>query len=334
MTRSRHLTVRLAAVTTAALLLPTTAAFAVLDDRAEPTECTNARTGETLTGEILVPANAACYLDDTTVTGHLVVDDGASLILNESTIHGPITLHNDGFIDATDSTVEGPVLATNSEAYFNTSDVNGAVMFTGAEGADRYFLTEHSTITGSTVINDAMVYASETEFSGTFTANNGQYADIIDSIVNGGLNMVGNDAGVMVCGTEVTGNTWLAENKDVTVGLKGQGFCVNPNEFSQGLLINNNTGATRLSHSTINTMLAGYDNEKKPIIGKGVDAERVYGQFVGLVPARGAKDPAPHAEEDGMMTIFGNTTADDHAQELRNRRQARRAAALEQATGR
>lgn len=314
-------------------MLSATAAFAVLEDPVEPAECTSALTGETLTGEILVPANAACYLDGSTVTGHVVVDAGASLILANTTIHGPVTMHNDGFIDVTDSTIHGPVLATNSEAYFNQSAVNGGVTFTGAEGKGRYFLAEHATITGATLITDAMVYVSQSQVKGGFTANNGQYADVLDSTVTGQLTMVGNDAGTMVCGTEVGGNTWLAENKGVTVGRKGDGFCADPNSFRHGLLINNNTGNVRLAHSTVDSMLAGYDNKKTPVVGKGVDAERVYGQFVGLVSARDAEKP----EDDGMMSVFDDDavdTADDRAQELRDRRNARRAAALEQATGR
>lgn len=302
------------ALASAGLTLGATTASAQLT-----TYCSGDAADVTVPGDLVVAAGESCVLDDVTVEGQTRVMAGSDLITAGSTLDD-VVVNADGYFDATASEVAGSITNRGGYGvYLGESSVGGAYLGRAAETSETFLYAFDGTFEGRVQAQQGLVHLESVQVAGHVIAENTTYADILDSTLSRSLTVTGNPEGSALCETEVDGVATFTGNDQLQLGT-GLGLvnCEGANYFGAEVLINDNTGAVDVTSNIIRGDLTGEGNDPAPTGSDNRVRGESGGQFADLAPA---------AQAVSAQSASGT----DHAEQLQDRREERRAAATDQA---
>lgn len=226
------------------------------------TTCRGEAGAVTVPGDLVVPRNADCTLVGTTVTGNVKVDANADLLLEGATVGGEIYVTRNGYVEAfAGSTVDGQVRGRDAFGVFvEESSIGGNVL----QASPNTTATEPFTYLFSAAVGGGLdssageVIIESTEVAGAVSARNGEYADIIDSVLGAGLTVRNNAFGAFVCESEIYGDSLFRDNKStLQIGGSGEaGACDGASYWGGNVTFTGNT-ATDTGFDITNNIVAG-----------------------------------------------------------------------------
>ncbi|MFC4556004.1 hypothetical protein [Georgenia faecalis] len=245
------------------------------------THCVGSASGVTVPGDLLVPADQACSLEDIVVTGNVTVARGADLVGDGLTINGNVTVQGDGYLDLGESTVAGNVANRGAFGiYLDGTDVN-AYTATANVNPDSFLWTYGATFAGRIASTGGSFLLESSVAQRLVETTDSLYTDVLDSVVGGTLTVTGAEYGATVCGSEVDGHATFAGNGvGVQLGAGGAlGECEHGTSvWSGNVTVTGTTGVAEVSGNVIRGNLAGTGNESVSASGNRVRGE-LQGQF-------------------------------------------------------
>jgi len=226
------------------------------------TTCRGAAGAVTVPGDLIVPRGADCSLVGTTVTGNVKVDANADLLLEGATIGGEVYVTRNGYVDVIAGTsIAGAVRGRDAFAVFiEESTVGGSILQSSPNTTvTEPFVYLYSVGVGGGLDSSAgEVLIESTEIAGAVSARNGEYADIIDSVLGAGLTVRNNLFGGVVCESEIYGDSLYRGNKaTLQIGGSGEvGPCDGASYWGGNVTFTNNT-ATETGFDISNNIVAG-----------------------------------------------------------------------------
>lgn len=287
------------------------------------THCTGEADGVTVPGDLLVPADSACALQEVTVTGDVQVEPGADLILADTQIDGDVQVAADGYVDAVGGTVSGNITSEGYGIWLDGGQI-GSVTVTEseseAEGGPSFLYVHDAELDGAIEASAAEVYLESARVAGDVASTGSTFTDIVDSVLLANLTVSASSFGSAVCDSEIDGVTDVSENAGaVHLGSGLLAECTGMNYFGSDLVVAGNTGGVVVRDAIVRGDLTGEGNDPAP---HGQD-NRVRGdqsgQFADL-------EPAPEADSFALEA----GPAED-AERLQESRADRHQAALEKA---
>lgn len=273
----RSTAVLAAALLAAPALLAPSAAAAGLP--APATSCADVADGSTVEGDLVVRAGTACELADVVVTGATRLGEAAELSLTGSTLGGRVAVGPDAALDLVGSTVEGRLVHRGYSVTATGSTFDGAVVVTADVERPALLVAEASTVGGDLRAVGAEVVLEGSRVAGDVVTESGSSTDVVDSVVRGDLQVLGNAAGALVCESEVHGDALLGDN-DLGVQLGRTGpfaECDGQGVWGGDVVVEGTDGEVRLDGNVVRGDLAGDDNAPAPT----GTANRVRGELRG-----------------------------------------------------
>lgn len=215
--------------------------------QAAPRQCTDAIGPETVRGDVVVPAGAACHLvAGTRVRGSVQVRDGASLFAEQADVDGSVRGTTGSRLDFDGGSVNGSV-ESNSGAALNLISiaVDGPVRVQGG---------------GTEVFGDGV------DARGSLEATGAEFFDLHNSTVSG--NFVARDTrlGSFFCGNTLNGNAEFVRNLALLVIGSPTGECAG-NRVSGNMRVEDNEAETEISGNEVRGNLICFDNDPPPLGG-------------------------------------------------------------------
>lgn len=278
------------------------------------TYCSGDAADVTVPGDLVVAEGDSCVLDGVSVEGTTQVRSGADLLVEDSAF-GDVDVAPDGYFDAASSTVDGNLTSTNGYGvYLDDSSVGGAYQGEGDSDADPFLYSFDTTFAGPVDVTRGPVHLQAAEIAGDVTTSGTAYTDILDSTLAGDLQVTGSPEGTAICESEVDGDAAFRENHEVQIG-HGLDLmtCSGTNYFGADVLIEDNTGAVDVTDSIVRGDLGGTANDPAPTGSDNRVRGEIGGQFTDLAPA--------------AQALSARSAPADHAGELGDRRDDRRASA-------
>lgn len=234
------------------------------------TRCTGEAGEVTVPGDLVVPRGRACVLTGTTVQGDVRVLAGADLVLDGATIGGDLTAVDDAFVDVLGSTVAGRVLGRDQFGLFlEDSAVAGALQQRSREPGDfPPFVYAFQTSAGS-VDSRAGEVLLESSTTGDVRSVDGEYTDVLDTVVDGALTVRSNALGSIVCESEIYGDTLYRANSGVLQigGSSAISACEGASYWGGDVQFRDNTpdeGSFDISNNIVAGDLTGQGNDPLP----------------------------------------------------------------------
>lgn len=279
------------------------------------TLCDGEASDVTVPGDLRVAKDTSCNLTGVTVEGEIRVQAGGDLLLTDSAVAGRVVVQADGYFDATGSDIGGNVVSQGGYGvYLDDSAVGGNYVGRQGEDADPFLYSYDSAIDGRVTVEQGLVHLETVTVGGHLTSEDSLYTDIIDSTLSRSLTVTGAAEGAALCGSEVDGDAEFTGNGGVQIGTGGSLIdCGDANYLGGDLTVADNTHGTDVSGAIIRGDLAGEGNSPAPT---GAD-NRVRGESTGQF--------AEHAP--AARTMSAQSSAEDHKQDLEDKRAERRGAA-------
>lgn len=285
--------VKVAVLASAALAASSVLLVAQPASGALVTRCTGVAGAVTVPNDLVVPNGASCVLEGTVVEGDVKVGKGADLLLDGATVTGSLTVVNDAYADVIASSIGGDVSGRAQFGVFiEDSSVGGNVSQRSTKAAQfvPFLYTFGASLGGSVDARAGEVLLESSRLSGDLSSRNGQFADVIDSVVGGAMTVQRNAAGSVVCESEIYGPAVFDRNGE-TLQIGGPGAtgpCEGMSYWGGDVTFTNNTaGATGLdvSNNIVAGNLSGQGNDPAPTGSDNRVRGEVSGQFVDLQPA-------------------------------------------------
>lgn len=267
-----------AAVFATAAALSVAAAPAAM---AATTDCTGDLARTTITGDLSVPAGATCTLGAVTVEGSIIVGD-------------------DGWLDATDAVIGGDVIATDAYGIaLDGTSVGGDVVAYSADLRAGFAYLTDLTVAGNVELGGVDVEITDVRIDGSLSTLAPNYIDLLRTSVGGDVSIEGADFGVSVQGAIVTGSVVVkGTSRHTLVGAEPDGSSATwGNAIGGDLTLSGNTGNTRLAVTEVGGSLNLADNAPAAIVGAGVTAAAVEGDYTGT-------DPGTPASGDQSVAVI------------------------------
>lgn len=288
---------KVAMLATAALAASSVVFVAQPASGALVTRCTGDAGAVTVPNDLVVPAGRSCALQGTTVQGNVRVAAGADLLLDGATVAGSLTVVNDGYADVIDSSIGGSVLGRSQFGVFiENSAVAGDISQRNPRGEFAPFVyTLGGEVAGKLDARAGQVLLESATVGGDVLSRNGEFTDLVDSVVGGALTVSRNSMGSVVCESEVYGPAVYDRNGSVLqIGGSGSvGPCEGASYWGGDVTFTDNTAdenGLSVSNNIVAGNLSGAGNEPGPTgEGNRVRGE-VSGQFVDLMPAAAASE--------------------------------------------
>lgn len=239
-----------------------------------PSLCSGSAQGLTIAGDLAVPAGAGCELTDITVTGNVVVRADAALLLDGSTVQGDLTLREEAFVSTVDSTVGGTVVLRKAlGAVLEGSEVTG-----GADSRNSGFIFSEGSTFGARVFSangETVIYSGRVD--GDVRTRSDVLTDLHDTVVTGAVNVSAAASGSLVCESEIDGNAVFRDSGElVQIGTGPLADCAF-NVFAGRLVLRGNDALIGVGGNVVRDNLVCADNPAQP---SGSD-NRVRGQATG-----------------------------------------------------
>lgn len=256
------------------------------------TRCTGVAGAVTVPNDLVVPRGQACTLEGTTVQGNVRVAEGGDLVMEGAVVEGNLRVQTDGFVDIIGSTVGGSVNGRDHFGVFvEDSTVAGDVVQRAPEAETQpFFFTVGADLAGGVDARSTELLLESSTVGGDVSSRLGAFSDIIDTTIEGGLTVVNNPLGSVVCESEIYGPGLFERNGD-TLQIGGSGAvspCNGASFWGGDVTFTNNTAAVTgldFSSNIVRGNLSGEGNDPAPTgQGNRVRGE-VSGQFVDLQPA-------------------------------------------------
>lgn len=243
-TTTRRTTV-LGTATLAATLFAAAPAAAV-----EQSECDGVVSGQTFTGNVVVPAGGSCLLASSTVNGNVVVGEDADLTLSSATVTGVVRQQPRSFVAATKSTLGNLGTARGYGAQLTDTTVKGnlsAYARFEAPGAEPSVFLTRSTLGG--LRGEELILSSEASRLGTVQLTRA-VDDIILQSSTAGSASIDFTGSVSLCGSTFTGPVafYYAEN---LISGDSSASCTG-NRFNSSLSVRLATGNVAFYGNTVN----------------------------------------------------------------------------------
>ena len=280
------------------------------------TQCDGDASDVTVPGDLVVRSGDACVLDGVTIEGEVRVQAGADLVMSDSSVAERVVVAPDAYLDASDSEVGGNVISRSGYGvYLEDSSVGGAFQGRLVEDDATPFLYSYDTsFDGRVNVEQGLVHLQTVTVGGPVTASGTSYTDILDSTVSRDLSVADSPEGTAVCASEIDGAATFTGNENVQLGT-GAGIldCEDGNYFGADVTVSDNTGGVDVSGNIVRGDLTGEDNDPAPTGSDNRVRGEAGGQFTDLEPA--------------AQTMSAQAAPADHAEELDNQREERRASA-------
>lgn len=280
------------------------------------TYCDGDAADVTVPGDLVVAGGDACVLTDVTIEGEVQVEDGADLVLSGTSVAEDVAVAPDAYLDAADSQISGDVVSESGYGvYLEDSSVGGT--FEGQladEDATPFLYSYDSAIDGSVDVEQGLVHLQTVTVGEDVATSGTSYTDILDSTFSGDLSVADSPEGTALCASEIDGAAAFTGNTGVQLGI-GAGIvdCEDGNYFGSDVTVDDNSDAVDVSGNIIRGDLTGEGNDPAPTGSDNRVRGDVGGQFTDLDPA--------------AQTMSAQATPADHAAELDDQREERRASA-------
>lgn len=293
------------------------------------TRCVGTGGAVTVPGDLVVPKGASCLLTGTTVEGKVTVGADADLVATDATFKGAVLVGENGYLDVFNTTIAASVVSRGGYGvYLETSTVAGAVRGLAPKDTsiDPFTFVIGTAVAKSVSSVSGELLIEDSQIAGNVTGDGTTYTDVVNSSLNRGLTVTGNDLGSAVCSSEVLGNVTYEGNGDGVQLGDGALFdaCDQVNYFGGNVTINNTTGGVQLNGNIIQGDLTGDGNDPAPV----GDHNRVRGlqggQFADLAPAPQAE---AHAKGRAETQSQPTSTTQDRVVATTAKAQHRKAAA-------
>lgn len=288
------------------------------------TRCTGVAGAVSVPGNLVVPRDRSCTLEGTTVLGNVTVQAGADLLTEGATINGNLTVQADGYADVIDTAVGGAVNGRSQFGVFVEESTVGSISQTNPQASEfaPFIYTFSSDVSGNVVSRAGELLLESSVITGDVTSTDGEYTDIVDSVLNQRLTVRNNALGSVVCESEIYGNAvYEANGSTLQIGGSGDtGPCVGASYWGGNVTFNNNTADVTgfvLANNIVRGNLAGTGNTPAATLGEG---NRVRGNLT-LETAQASMSRMMVQEEASVAV------AEDRSAELEGKIADRRAAA-------
>jgi hypothetical protein len=283
--------------------------------------CVGSGGAVTVPSDLLVPAGESCSLDGTTITGNVRVSAGANLIVKGGTINGEVRVAADGYLDTTDTRVDGQVvLAAGGFGVFlrNTDSGRVVVQPKGSATIEGFlFVEQGSKITGNVTSSVGEVRIDDTEVTGSVSTSGAYFTDLHGSFVDGGVSVLNNAAGSVVCGNAVQGVATFAGNQGgVQVGPNGGlDSCASGGYFARDVSVSNTTGRSSLDDNIVNGKLTLTANNPATEVAAnnrirgGVTGEQASPAAARSLGAEGARGTGLQRSQERLAAATGEASA-------------------------
>lgn len=300
------------------------------------TRCTGVAGVVTVPGNLVVPADRSCTLEGTTVLGNVTVSPGADLLTEGATINGNLVVRTDGYADVIDSEVGGAVQGRSQFGVFveESSIARGVSQTNPAESEFApFFYAFSSDIMGGVVSRAGEILLESSVIDGDVVSTNGEYTDIIDSVLNDRLTVTNNALGSVVCESEIYGDAvYTGNGGTLQIGGDGEaGPCSGASFWGGNVTFNNNSSESFvLANNIVGGNLSGTGNTPGATLG---DGNRVRGEItLGTAPAAPAarmmaQEEAAVAVAESRADVLDGKIADRRA-DAEKRAAANKGAAL------
>lgn len=188
------------------------------------TRCTGVAGAVTVPGDLVVARGRSCTLDGTTVLGDVRVAQGADLLAEGATVHGDLTVQDDGFADVVDSEVGGTVRGHSQYGVFLEASSVRAVdqRDPRQNGLAPFVYTLDTDVEGPLRSRAGEVLVESSVVEGDVAALDGEFADVVDSVLEGSLTVRDNARGAVVCESEIYGDA-VFQGNGATLQIGGSG---------------------------------------------------------------------------------------------------------------
>jgi hypothetical protein len=252
----------------------------------------------TVPGDLVVNRDKSCVLQGTTVVGNVKADGGSDLLLEGATVGGELIVVRNAYVDVIGgSSIAGQVRGRDAFGIFiEDSTVGGAIQQSNPNRTDfkPFVYLFSSGVAGGLTSTAGEVLIESSEVQGAVSSRNGEYTDIINSVLGSDLTVRNNVLGSVVCESEIYGNALFRGNQGtLQIGGGGEvGPCDGASFWGGDVTFTNNTAGETgfdISNNIVAGNLTGSGNDPLPT-GSG---NRVRGEIT-LEFA---------AEEEGMASI-------------------------------
>ena len=323
-----------AIVASAALAASTLFSIAQPASGALVTTCRGAAGAVTVPGDLIVPRGAACSLLGTTVTGNVRVNANADLLLEGATVGGEVSVTRNGYVDVIAGTsIAGPVRGQDAFGVFiEGSTVGGSVLQSSPNptATEPFVYLFSAGVGGGLDSRAGEVLIESSRIAGAVSARNGEYADVIDSVLSSGLTVRNNLLGGVVCESEIYGDSLYRDNRStLQIGGSGEvGPCDGASYWGGDVTFTDNTAGETgfdISNNIVAGDLAGTGNDPLPS-GAG---NRVRGQIMleFADPEAGTASMQQRSAGSAQAQSEAAVVVDDRAAELTAKVESRRGAA-------
>ncbi len=289
------------------------------------TRCTGVAGAVSVPGNLVVPRDRSCTLEGTTVLGNVTVAAGADLLTEGATINGNLIVQSDGYADVIDTEVGGAVNGRSQFGVFVEDSSVGSIDQRNPQESEfaPFIYTFGADVEGTVTSRAGELLLESSVIDGDVTSTNGEYTDIVDSVLNNRLTVRNNALGSVVCESEIYGDT-LYDGNGSTLQIGGSGDtgpCEGASYWGGNVTFNNNTADVTgfvLANNIVRGNLAGTGNTPAATLGEG---NRVRGEIT-LETAPAASMSRMMIQEEASVAV-----AEDRSAELEAKIAERRGAA-------
>lgn len=236
------------------------------------TRCDGTATSLTIPGDLVVPRDASCDLTGVTVTGATRVAAGGDLVAEGTTFQGAVTVAEDAFFGAVDSSVAGRITQRQGFGVTLEGSEAGSVVARGVEGSEVQSVTwleDGSTVTGRVDAEVGEVLVSSSIVGGNLRGVGTLYTDVVDSVVDGSLEVRDNVEGGVFCESEVYGDATYAGNMSVLqLGADGPvEVCESSSVWGGDVTVVDNMAEVVLNQNIVRGDVTLTGNDPMPTVG-------------------------------------------------------------------
>ncbi len=290
---------------------------AAVSQAALTTSCVGEAGAVTVPGDLVVPKDKSCVLDGTTVQGKVTVRAGADLVVTNGTFEGAVVLQADAYLDATETTVEGRITSQGGYGTYIVDSSVGSYVENGQGDGVPFLYADNLNADGIVKVTNGELYLESSAVK-RVQAIDPLYADVIDSVISGALDVTGAQNGSQICDSEVGGIATFIGNAGVQLGsgsLFGECDGIG-NYFAKDVVINDSTEGVQVNGNIISGSLSGEGNDPAPT----ADDNRV----------RGGEEGQFGDSQPQLRSFSRQAAPQPHEQDL-DKAADRKAAALKQA---
>ena len=231
---------------------------------ADDTICTGAVGPVTVPGNLIVPEGQVCELAGTRVLGNTKVEESAELYAEQAQLLGNVTdVDPGGYVGLFESRVGGNVrlnesLGVSSEA----STIGGNIESWAADFIDLFGVSIGGDVSARG--GETAVFGEDLEVGGDLIAEENDYFDLYDSVVNGSFYVRSTQSGSIFCGNTLNGNPEFTGNMTLlTIGSPVQ--ACDGNRVNGNIIVVNNQAAAQISDNDVNGNLVCRANVPPPL---------------------------------------------------------------------